>query len=60
VASRMTLTFPAVNRSREVAVLVSGEGKADVLARVFERRTRSRELAGYRLAPTHRSLNLDG
>ncbi len=32
---RITLTFPVLNQGRETMMLVSGQGKADTLARVF-------------------------
>lgn len=32
---RITLTFPAIESSREIVFLVSGEGKRDILARVL-------------------------
>ncbi|MGH1565653.1 6-phosphogluconolactonase [Mumia sp. DW29H23] len=35
-ASRVSLTFPALNRGREVWFLVSGSGKADAVARALD------------------------
>jgi 6-phosphogluconolactonase len=33
---RMTLTFPILNRAREILWLVTGDGKADALARLYD------------------------
>jgi 6-phosphogluconolactonase len=54
---RISLTIPALNRARSVLVLVSGSGKADMLARVLDEiRSGAPRLPLARIAP--RSGNL--
>lgn len=48
---RITLTFPLINHSRRVMMLVTGGGKADILARVFKQQPGTEPLPVQRVAP---------
>ena len=55
-AYRLTLTFPVLNAARQVMFLVTGSGKAEVVARVLEGPRRVMELPAQAVAPTDGQL----
>ena len=48
---RVTMTYPTINSARFIAVLVTGEGKREALARVAERRGTAEDLPIMGVAP---------
>lgn len=60
IAQRVTLTFPAINASRECMFLVTGDAKREAVAEVFRARTPTEEprslLPAGRVQPRERSL----
>jgi 6-phosphogluconolactonase len=54
---RVSLTLPALNAAREVVFLVTGEGKAEVVARVFGP-SRDASLPAARVRPRYGSLTV--
>ncbi len=52
---RVTLTLPVINNARRVVIMVTGAGKADIVAEILEGKTAGRYPAG-RVAPLRGSL----
>jgi 6-phosphogluconolactonase len=53
---RVTLTFRAINSARRVIFLVSGAGKAAVVARMLQKRGRGNPLPAARVSPSRGTL----